>query len=192
MAGDSFKYAGTLLRTVPKQDERRKIPRYAVNADSEVEEPRVRAKINGRMTDLGLGGCYVDAIMTFPVDTAVHMRMTREDLKFEADAKVIFSKPGLGMGLAFTELTATHRRYLTEWVDELSGTERIVAPPTRSTPLDDEEAGERSDQVALQQLIKVLLQRDVITQSEFEQVLRAIGGQQSPPLLAATSRCLRR
>lgn len=177
MAGESFKYAGTLVRTVAKHEERRKIPRYAMNADSEVEEPRVPAKINGRMTDLGLGGYYVDAFMTFPVDTVVHMRMMREDLKFEADAKVVLSKPGLGMGLAFTELTADHKRYLVEWVDELSRTERIVEKPTRSTPLDDEEAGERSDQMALQQLIKVLLQRDVITKSDFEQVLRAIGKQ---------------
>jgi hypothetical protein len=177
MAGDSYKYTGTLVRPVEKHNERRKIPRYAVNADSEVEEPRVQAKINGRMTDLGLGGCYVDSMMTFPVDTVVHMRMMREDLKFEADAKVVFSKPGLGMGLAFTDLTPTHQRYLTEWVDELSGTERIAAPRTKSTPLDDEEAGERSDQMALQQLIRVLLHRDVITQSDFEQVLRAIGKQ---------------
>jgi hypothetical protein len=177
MAGDSYKYGTTLVRAVEKHDERRKIPRYAVNADSEVEEPRVQAKINGRMTDLGMGGCYVDAMMTFPVDTTVHMRMTREDLNFEADAKVVFSKPGLGMGLAFTNLTPAHQRYLTEWVEELSGPERVVAPPTKSAPLDDEEAGERSDQTALQQLIKVLLRRDVITQSDFEQVLRAIGKQ---------------
>jgi hypothetical protein len=178
MAGDPFhKYAGTYVRAVERQNERRKIPRYAVNADSEVEEPKVRAKINGRMTDLGLGGCYVDALMTFPVDTAVHMRMTREDLHFEADAKVVFSKPGLGMGLAFTELTSAHRKYLAEWVDELSGTERIVEKSTHSTPMDDDEAAARSDQTALQQLIKVLLQRAVITQSDFEQVLRAIGKQ---------------
>ncbi len=143
MAGDSHKYAGTLVRNVVKHDERRKIPRYAVNADSEVEEPRVRAKINGRMTDLGLGGCYVDAMMTFPVGTAVHLRMKREDLHFEADAKVVFSKPGLGMGLAFTELTSAHKEYLAEWVDELSGAERIAEKPTKSTPLDDEEAGEQ-------------------------------------------------
>jgi hypothetical protein len=178
MAGDPFhKYAGTSVRAVEKQNERRKIPRYAVNADSEVEEPKVRAKISGRMTDLGLGGCYVDAIMTFPVDTSVHMRMTREDLKFEADARVVFSKPGLGMGLAFTDLTSDHKRYLTEWVEELSGTERIAEKSTRSTPMDDDDAAARGDQAALQQLIRVLLQRDVITQSDFEQVLRAIGKQ---------------
>lgn len=177
MAADSHKYAGTLVRNVEKHDERRKIPRYAVNADSEVEEPRVRAKINGRMTDIGLGGCYVDAMMTFPVDTPVHVRMKREDMYFEADAKVVFSKQGLGMGLAFTELTSAHRKYLAEWVEELSGNERIVEKPARNTPLSDEEAGERSDQMALQQLIKVLLQRDVITQSDFERILRAIGKQ---------------
>jgi hypothetical protein len=177
MVAYPYKYAGALARSVEKQDERRKIPRYAVNADSEVEEPRVRAKISGRMTDLGLGGCYVDAIITFPVDTAVHVRMTRDDMPFEADAKVVFSKAGLGMGLAFTGLTPARKRYLAEWVDELSGTERIVEKPTRSTPLDDEVAGERSDQLALQQLMKVLLQRDVISQADFEQILRAIGKQ---------------
>jgi hypothetical protein len=107
----------------------------------------------------------------------VHMRMTRADLNFEADARVVFAKPGLGMGLMFTDLTAAHKRYLTEWVDELSGTERIVEQPTRSSPLDDEDAASRSEQTALQQLLKVLLQRDVITQSDFEQVLRAIGKQ---------------
>jgi hypothetical protein len=175
MPRDSSKYGATLERTVQSQDDRRKIPRYAVNADSEVEEPQVRAKINGRMTDLGLGGCYVDAIMTFAVNTAVHVRMTREDLNFEADARVVFSKPGLGMGMAFTDLTPAHQRFLREWVDELSGAEKTGEKPTRSTPSNDEEAGERSDQMPLQQLIKFLLQRDVITQAEFEQILRAIG-----------------
>jgi len=177
MAGDSSKYAATLVRTVEKQNERRKIPRYAVNANSEVKEPRVRAKINGRMTDLGMGGCYVDAIMTFPVDTAVHMRMTREDLNFEADAKVVFSKPGLGMGLAFTELTSAHKKYLSEWVDELSGTERIVEKPTRSTPPDDVEAGIRSEQTVVQQLITLLMRKAVVTHAEYEDLLRAIGKQ---------------
>jgi hypothetical protein len=177
MAGDSYKYATTLVRSVEKQNERRKIPRYAVNADSEVEEPRVQAKINGRMTDLGMGGCYVDAMMTFPVDTVVHMRMMREDLKFEADARVIFSKPGLGMGLMFTDLTAAHQRYLAEWMDELSGTERIAAPATRSTPLNDEEAGARSEQTVVQQLITLLMRKAVVTPAEYEELLREIGKQ---------------
>ena len=177
MAGDSHKYATTLIRPVEKQNERRKIPRYAVNADSEVEEPRVQAKINGRMTDLGMGGCYVDAMMTFPVDTVVHMRMTRDDLDFEADAKVVYAKPGLGMGLAFTELTSGHKKYLAEWMDELSGTERIVEQPTRSTPLDDVEAGVRSEQTVVQQLVTLLMRKAVITHAEFEDLLRAIGKQ---------------
>jgi hypothetical protein len=177
MAEDSYKYGTTLERTVVKHDERRKIPRYSVNADSEVEEPRVRAKINGRMTDLGLGGCYVDAVMTFPVNTYVHVRMSREDLKFEADARVVFSKPGLGMGLEFAELTPAHKSYLAEWVDELSGTERKAERRTRSTPLDDFQEGVRSEQTVLQQLITLLMQKAVVTHAEYEQLLREIGKQ---------------
>ena len=177
MPTDTHKYARTLLPSVKKDDERRKVPRYQVNSDSEVEEPRVRAKIKGRMTDLGLGGCYVDAIVTFPVGTEVHIRMAREDLDFEADATVVFSKPGLGMGLEFTNLTGADRRYLSKWVDELSGVERASEIPSRTMPLDDEEASERGELSAVQKLLRVLLQRDVITQSDFEQVLREIGKQ---------------
>jgi hypothetical protein len=165
------------MPSVGKRDERRKVPRYPVNSDSEVEEPRVHAKIKGRMTDLGLGGCYVDAIVTFPIGTEVHIRMAREDLDFEADATVVFSKPGLGMGLEFTNLTGADRRYLSKWVDELSGVERGPEIPSRTAPLDDDEAGERGELSALQKLVKVLLQRDVITQSDFEQILHEIGKQ---------------
>jgi hypothetical protein len=43
--------------------------------------------------------------------------------------------------------------------------------------LDDDEAGERGELSALQKLVKVLLQRDVITQSDFEQILHEIGKQ---------------
>ena len=177
MAADSHKYAGTLVRKIEKQNERRKIPRYPLNADSEVEEPRVQAKINGRMTDLGLGGCYVDSMMTFPVDTLVRMRMTREDLNFEAEARVVYSKSGLGMGLAFTELTSAHKIYLEEWVDQLSGTKRTLEVGSRTTPLDDVEAGIRSEQTVVQQLITLLMRKAVVTRAEYEELLRAIGKQ---------------
>ncbi len=81
------------------------------------------------------------------------------------------------MGLAFTELTSDHKRYLTEWVDELSGTERIVVQTTRSTPTDDLEAGGRSEETVVQQLITLLMRKAVVTHAEYEELLRAIGKQ---------------
>lgn len=164
-------YGTTLVRAKPKQNERRKIPRYPVNADSEVEEPRVNAKISGRMTDLSLGGCYVDALTTFPEGTRVVVRMAREDLTFEATARVVFSKPGLGMGLAFSEMEPDHHNYLVRWVDELSGKPSTKAKPPGKTRAEIP-VGEESS--VLQQLITLLMQKGTVTHAEYENLLREI------------------
>lgn len=176
MADSPKKYAGTLSRTVATHDERRKIPRYVVNADSEVEEPNVRAKITGRMTDLGLGGCYVDALTSFPVGTLVMVRMTREDLPFEAGAKVVFSKPGLGMGLAFSDLEPEQQTILSQWISELSGCPPAQNPQLAKSPPPNlfegtEKGGNRE---VLHNLVKILMRKGMLTQSEFEDLLREL------------------
>jgi hypothetical protein len=52
-----------------------------------------------------------------------------------------------------------------------------VAPATKSTPLNDEEAGVRSEQTVVQQLITLLMRKAVVTPAEYEELLRAIGKQ---------------
>lgn len=164
------KHQGDFADSTTKQEERRKNPRCTVNADSEVEEPRARAVINGRMTDLGLGGCYVDSLSTFPVGTHVRVRLTREDLEFEADAKVVYSQPGMGMGMAFQELAPEQRAYLVRWVNEASGNAAMAKPVKISSA----DALEGSQGSVLRQLITLLMRKGTVTQSEYEQLLREI------------------
>jgi hypothetical protein len=52
-----------------------------------------------------------------------------------------------------------------------------VQKRTRSTPLDDVEAGIRSEHTVVQQLITLLMQKAVVTRAECEDLLRAIGKQ---------------
>jgi hypothetical protein len=46
--------------------ERRGHTRFPVSISAEVTELKSRASITGRATDLGVGGCYVDALNPFP------------------------------------------------------------------------------------------------------------------------------
>ncbi len=164
------KRSSVLVREKPKQDERRQVPRHTINADSQVEEPRVQAVINGRMTDLGMGGCYVDAMMTFPVGTQVVVRLTREDLTFEANATIVYSKPGLGMGLAFMEMEVAHREFLARWVEELAGNSPALRKIQRTNPINSAAASGGP----LQQLITMLMRKGALNQAEYEQLLREI------------------
>jgi hypothetical protein len=173
MEDDAQKHSGILVREKLKPHERRQTPRHAVNADSQVEEPRVHAIISGRMTDLGLGGCYVDAMMTFPIGTNVVVRLTREDLGFEANARIVFSKPGLGMGLEFLEMEPAHHAFLTQWVGELAGNAPVVAKTQKTqriTPLNPS----ADAPTPLQQLITLLMRKGNLNQSEYELLLREI------------------
>jgi hypothetical protein len=164
------KRTSVLVREKQRPDERRQTPRHIVNLDSQVEEPRVQAIINGRMTDMGLGGCYVDSMMTFPIGTHVVVRLTREDMDFQAKARVVFSRPGLGMGMAFEEMEPSDNEFLKRWVDELAGNAAPARKTQRITPLNPTAEVE----TPLQQLIKLLMRKGTLNQSEYELLLREI------------------
>jgi hypothetical protein len=69
----------------------------------------------------GKGGCYADTFSPFPLKTAVKIRITRKKLSFTAEAKVVCSKIGMGMRLAFTSVEPREMGVLDKWSGELSG-----------------------------------------------------------------------
>jgi hypothetical protein len=101
--------------------ERRLGPRYQFTATIELVDLKSRTRVQARTSDLSRGGCYVDTTNPLPVESAVKMRLTQENRSFEAEARVAYSLPGMGMGLAFTSATAAQMEVLTRWLGELSG-----------------------------------------------------------------------
>src|SRR5690349_18426084 len=57
--------------------ERRTHPRYGFNADAEVTEDASGAKIEGRITDISQQGCYVENTRSFPLGTAIKVRIIK-------------------------------------------------------------------------------------------------------------------
>src|SRR5579872_537230 len=101
--------------------ERRTSTRYPFTATCDATEPKSHAKIIGRTSDLGRGGCYIDTIGPFPIGTVLVVRINREHQTLTFEGKVAFAQPGMGMGLAFTKVAPDQQAILDEWIAELSG-----------------------------------------------------------------------
>jgi hypothetical protein len=172
---DDRRRAAYLQGTLVPED-RRTHPRYAFTAAAEALDSQHRTRMNARTSDLGKGGCYVDTFSPFPLNTGVRIRITRDKAAFMADAKVVSSKVGMGMGLQFTSIEPQQMGVLEKWIGELSGTAPLE--PAGMTMLDEhgqtasknghapKEAG-----YVLNELLLALMRKGVLTEEEGKTML---------------------
>jgi hypothetical protein len=155
--------------------ERRVLPRYAFTAIAEAVESESHARISGRISDLGEGGCYFEVMSPFAVGHHVRLHVFKDDQEFAARAKVLYSTGGVGMGLAFTDIDPTQRPLLDRWIGELSGE---VAPEPRAAEIHQaiRNAGSATHQQrnVLNELILMLIQRRVLTDVEGKALLQKL------------------
>ncbi len=97
----------------------RSVRRCALVASVEVTELRTGALLSARISELGVGGCYVDALNPFPEGALVGVRILRDQGVFQTKAKVVYCDCRFGMGLAFIELTPDQRSILENWLAEI-------------------------------------------------------------------------
>ena len=114
-------------RNKPSQPtQRRSVRRCPLVASAEVTELDSGARLSARTSELGLGGCYIDALNPFSEGTVVGLRILRDQGVFETKAKVVYCDPKFGMGLAFTEMTPEQRSLLEAWLAEIVSELRTV------------------------------------------------------------------
>jgi hypothetical protein len=101
--------------------DRRVCPRYPFTATAETLDANSRCPMNARTSDISISGCYVDTSCPLPRKTDIKIRISRDGEFLEAEAMVVYSKIGMGMGLCFTSLVPDHRAMLDRWILELSG-----------------------------------------------------------------------
>ena len=162
-------------------EERRRYLRFPISATLEAVETKSGTKLTGRTSDLGLGGCYVDTLSPFPIAADVKIRIVRGSETFEAQAKVVYSVNGLGMGLAFVSAQPKQVKLFQKWLLEISG-QGTVAPAT-DTPQPEAGAAPATTEVArstptpantevLSNLIMTLMKKNVRTEAEGKELLR--------------------
>jgi c-di-GMP-binding flagellar brake protein YcgR len=83
--------------------------------ESEKDDPPVRCKL----TDLSLGGCYLEIASPFPVRTRIvlSMRVAEHELRVEGVVRVMH--PDVGMGVELTQRTAEQRHHVEKFIHTL-------------------------------------------------------------------------
>jgi hypothetical protein len=146
------------------ESERRNAIRYQLTVSAEVVELKSGTRFSTRTTDLGPGGCFVDTLMPLPIGSDVSIRLSKDNVNFEATGTVTFSQAGLGMGLAFSEMTPEKQSAFDAWLAELT----MVRPASFETHRAAPRAGHGKEKgsALTQRLIRLLVKRNLITEAE--------------------------
>jgi PilZ domain len=116
----------------PAGADRRTHPRYEFIAAIEVVAAESGARIETRVRDLSQQGCYVDTTDALPLGTVTEVRIKKGAQRFEAQARVVYSRATKGMGLMFTAIGQEQLRTLETWLAESRETSWLAANRRRS------------------------------------------------------------
>jgi hypothetical protein len=86
-----------------------------------------------KLTDLSLGGCYVEMASPFPMGTRVILTMRAAKLESRTEGLVRVMHPEIGMGVEFTRTTDQQREQVEKFIHALRGStgvqpELVVEP----------------------------------------------------------------
>jgi PilZ domain len=96
--------------------EKRLTPRFPFVAAAELTEEGSDARLDCRVGELSLHGCYVDVLNTLPEGTSVFLKVFADGEFFESKAVVSYAHPRLGMGLSFRDLKPDFLTVLKGWL----------------------------------------------------------------------------
>jgi hypothetical protein len=111
-----YKMPGKSREGKTMEQEQRGAPRFPFIAAAEVLAENTGSRMNARISDLSVSGCYVDTINPLADGTLVQVKIVTETQIFEAPARVVYSHIHLGMGLAFREVQPNFLDVLQNWL----------------------------------------------------------------------------
>ncbi len=153
-----------------KNAERRASARYPLSSAVEVVELSSGARLSGRISDLGVAGCYIDMLNPFPEGTRLRLRFMYRTTPFETQGSVQMCDPAMGMGVAFVDLTPDQRSLLAEGLAELGEKHQAESTPVHQAGAVERPDGDHAG--ALVRLIKMLVRKGVLTEKESSELLR--------------------
>lgn len=91
----------------------------ARSQDAVIDEPAAASP--SRLTDLSLGGCYVETESPFPQSSAVDLCLRAPGMEIHTQGLVRVMHPGHGMGIEFPARTEEQRKSVGDFIDFLTG-----------------------------------------------------------------------
>ncbi|HVO79176.1 MAG TPA: PilZ domain-containing protein [Terriglobales bacterium] len=100
--------------------ERRKHTRLKCVNSVELQPGGATAPIWGKAVDLSIGGCFVEMPIPLPVGTKLKLGLWINEVKLWATATVVNSRPGFGIGIQFTEISAEDTERLKKFLQSMT------------------------------------------------------------------------
>ncbi len=90
--------------------------------EAEQDDPPIQC----RLTDLSLGGCYLEIASPFPPSSRVMLSMRAAGVEVRAQGLVRIMHPEKGMGVEFTQTTPEHRTAVEKFLGVLSSNPNVL------------------------------------------------------------------
>lgn len=90
--------------------------------ETEPDDPPLVCKL----TDLSLGGCYLEVNTPFPVRTRIVLSMRVAEVQVQAEGVVRVMHPEVGMGVEFTQKTTQQREHVGKFIQALTESNGIL------------------------------------------------------------------
>jgi CheY-like chemotaxis protein len=153
----------------------------------EKEDPPVPCKL----TDLSLGGCYLEAATPFPAGTRVALSMRIAEIQVRAEGVVRVMHPETGMGVEFTRATGQQREQVEKLIQALMNSqgglpELVVEPEGMSDPEPAAPVQPVADETE-DPLLDLFRRKTEFTTESFLSELRRQRGSHPEPAQAAVS-----
>lgn len=161
--------AGVRFQAMPFETERQLREWIKQNSqETEQDDPPIRCQL----TDLSLGGCYLELPSPFPPASRVTLSMRAAELEVRAQGIVRVMHPEKGMGVEFTQKTAEQRSAVESFLRTLSEN-RGLRPELMVEPegLANEAAGSEKEHDLDDPLLK-LFYSEAMSAEAFQDALR--------------------
>jgi hypothetical protein len=90
-------------------DPRRREQRFAISGGASVKEEGKQVSLWATLSDLSMGGCYLETLAPLAVDTIVEVTLQVDQIKIDTRAIVASKHPLMGMGMKFLEMSPINR-----------------------------------------------------------------------------------
>jgi len=137
--------------------------------DAEQDDPPIRCQL----TDLSLGGCYLEISSPFPVSSRVALSMRAAAVEVRVQGVVRVMHPDKGMGVEFTQNTPEHRAALEKFLQVLNEN-RTLLPEMLVEPegLESDAVPAKSSTAGGDDPLLELFRQDPVSTDEFHEALR--------------------
>jgi CheY-like chemotaxis protein len=130
-----------------------------------------------KLTDLSLGGCYVETVSPFPERSGVVLCLKAAGMEVQAEGKVRVMHPESGMGLEFASGTEEQREHVGNFINFLTsrpGTvpQLLITPKALAAANDGDYRDGKQSEEPEDLLLDLLNRADSLSQEQFLQELR--------------------